>query len=270
MVAERCRRAGRRRWRFARYRGVAADGVDLSAVDEAFGREHVGLEVDLHLAGEVGGDVELALALRPRASSRSRPTPTPRPTTARSRPLPLTAPSGSRSPIACCWAARSVVSMWKAIVARIFPPVTMMRLMPISTSVDSICSRDSGPASGGPPAPASPRMRRSSPGDDVVGQIKSLSPVRAAALRRRLRARSAGLAGSPSGCGRGSAGASQSRAWLSVMLSAMNWSTVLATSSSSRRVGLHLLDRAVHDRVEAAADQVGDEVGNETRAVSPR
>lgn len=36
--------------------------------------------------------------------------------------------------LACCCAARSVVSTWKAIVARILPPVTITRLMPISTS----------------------------------------------------------------------------------------------------------------------------------------
>ena len=37
--------------------------------------------------------------------------------------------------------ALSLVSMWKPMVARIFPAVMTMRLMPISTMVDSICSR---------------------------------------------------------------------------------------------------------------------------------
>ena len=48
--------------------------------------------------------------------------------------------------VACCWAARSLVSTWKAIVARILPPVTMIRLMPISTSVETGSAAGSGRA----------------------------------------------------------------------------------------------------------------------------
>ena len=105
---------------------------------ESFEREVVALEVDLHLAGEIGRMLRSdSQSTRPsyigeRHRGRRRHGPKPK------LPEAATRVSSCRS---APGVAGRLASMWNSIVARIFPPVTTIRLIPMSTSVERSCSR---------------------------------------------------------------------------------------------------------------------------------